>query len=195
MPSTPIFIFECLDSEYFVLTKELNGLRHLNAEFAELRWHLRRRLCTSEAGAAYFQAAKLLGDREVCLLKVQDDGGLECACDEPINLQSDSDQTTLSPFRRPEPPTKLLVESRCPLSPQVGDQPAPIDHRQHGAAQGFGADDLLVARESTNGIGNEADRGYGTHGPVGHEQRSRAGTKEGAGLSLLGAARHRVAGR
>jgi len=58
MPSTPIFVFECVDNEYFALTKELNGLRHLKEDFAQLRWHLRRRLRASESGAAHFQAAK-----------------------------------------------------------------------------------------------------------------------------------------
>jgi hypothetical protein len=42
MPSTPIFVFECVDDDYVALTKQLNGLRHLNAEFCELRWLLRQ---------------------------------------------------------------------------------------------------------------------------------------------------------
>ena len=95
MPSTTIFVFECLDSDYVALTKDLNGLRHLNADFGELRWHLRHWLRANEAGRAYSQAAKLLEDREVCLLKFHDDGGLECACDDPIDLQAEADQTTL----------------------------------------------------------------------------------------------------
>jgi hypothetical protein len=95
MPSTPIFVFECVDNEYFALTKELNGLRHLNVKFGGLHWRLQTRLRASEAGAAYVQAAKLLRDREICLLKFQDDGGLECACDDPIDLQAEADQTTL----------------------------------------------------------------------------------------------------
>ena len=94
MPSA-IYAFECLDGDYVALTKELNGLRHLNAEFAELRWLLRHRLRASDAGIAYSQAAKLLEDREVCLLKFQDDGRLECACDDPIDLQAEPGQTNL----------------------------------------------------------------------------------------------------
>jgi len=95
MPSAPIYVFECLDRDYVALTKELNGLRHLNAEFAELRWLLRHWLRANELATAYSQAANLLKDRKVCLLKVQEDGRLECACDDPINLQSEPDQSNL----------------------------------------------------------------------------------------------------
>jgi hypothetical protein len=84
MPKEVIFLFECDDHNYFALARERYSVRHLTDEFGELHWRLRRRLSADEMGAVYFQAARLLADRSICLLRLRSDGGIECACGQSI---------------------------------------------------------------------------------------------------------------
>src|SRR5262245_51829004 len=68
-----------------------------------------------------------------------------------------------------------------------------VDHRQHGAAQCFGAAEFRVARGRTNSRGNELYGGGGIDGPVRDQQSARAGVDKGASearesLGILGAA-------
>jgi len=55
-----------------------------------------------------------------------------------------------------------------------------VDHRQHGAAQSFGAAELLVARDRANGLGDETDGGFGPDGPMRHQEGSRTSVNERA---------------
>src|SRR5215207_6120235 len=80
MPKQVIFVFQCDDSDYFALAKEQNCLERLTEAFGELHWLLRSCVRPSETAAAYFGAAELLSDRDICLLKLQSNGDLECAC-------------------------------------------------------------------------------------------------------------------
>jgi hypothetical protein len=98
MPNRTIFIFECDDGRYFALSRVPHCLGHLMGRFGDLNWRLRRRLSANEMGAAYFEAALLLKSRPQCLLKLQPDGALECACGQsttPRNNCEDPDQTTV----------------------------------------------------------------------------------------------------
>lgn len=98
MPSRTIFIFECDDGRYFALSRAPHCLGRLKEQFGDLNWRLRRRLSANEMGAAYFEAALLLKSRPLCLLKLQSDGALECACGQsptPRNNCEDPDQTTV----------------------------------------------------------------------------------------------------
>jgi hypothetical protein len=80
-----IFVFQLSDSDVYALSYDLSCLRHLNDESGPV-WRLRQLIRPSEPGQSYLEAATLLRDRYVCLIKVISDYTFQCVCDEWKNF-------------------------------------------------------------------------------------------------------------
>jgi len=81
MRSQPLYLFQCGESDFYAISDTRWCKRQLPRNLAGSDWWFRRRLSAAEIGAHCFEAARLVADRHICLLRLRTDRFVfECCC-------------------------------------------------------------------------------------------------------------------